>query len=289
MVERKKLGKTDFSMPAFGIGTWMLGGAMDRDPENDGKADAKSICRALDVGLTHIDTAEMYANGFAEEIVAEAITSYDRASLFLASKVSPGNLHKEDLLESCKHSLKRLKTEYLDLYYIHVANPQIPMEETMAAMAILKEKGLIRNIGVSNFTAKRTREAQALIDYPIVANQVHYNLRFREPEGDGLVEYCQSNDLILVAYRPVDRGFLCNRDATIIKEMCEKYSKSPAQIAINWLTSQENVVTLSTMRSEAHLEENLGGIGWTMEREDVERLRSQFPDQQEVSDRVPLG
>ena len=267
----------------------MIGGQFDRDPDNDGLSDANSIRRAIDAGLTHIDTAEIYANGYAEEIVARAISGYDRSKLFLVSKVSSAHLRRRDLIDAAKRSLSRLRTDYLDLYLIHAPNPEIPMQETMEAMASLKEEGFILNIGVSNFTAARTKKAQSFIQARIVATQVHYNLIFREPEVTGLIDYCQENNIMVIAWRPVQNGLLCSAGTQILDEMCEKYSKSPAQIAINWLTSQTNVVTLSTMRTKSHFEENLGALGWEMRHEDVERLRSSFPNQQKVSDAVPLG
>ena len=153
----------------------------------------------------------------------------------------------------------------------------------------LKESGLVRDIGVSNFTVKRTKEAQACTQNKIVANQLHLNLIFREPERDGLIEYCKKNDMMFIAWRPVQKGKLTKKGQyKILDEMCNEYKKTPAQIAINWLISQKNIVTLSKMRKPKHLKENLGALGWKMEKRDIERLYKEFPDQQDVSDAVPL-
>ncbi|MDB9518826.1 aldo/keto reductase [Roseofilum reptotaenium CS-1145] len=287
MILEKIIPEINFSMPVFGMGTWMLGGKLEPSPDRCERSDTDSIVRAIDAGLTHIDTAEIYAGGYAEEAIAKAISGYDRSTLFLVSKVSSAHLRYNDLIESAKQSLARLKTDYLDLYLIHEPNPNIPMEETMNAMAYLKDNGYILNIGVSNFSTERVKAAQKLIDAPIVANQVHYNLKFREPEILGLLEYCQATNMMLIAWRPIQKGLLSTGGIPILDEMCEKYAKSPAQIAINWLISQPNVVTLSTMRTLEHLEENLGALGWEMEAEDIEKLRSLFPEQQTISD-VPL-
>jgi len=287
MIPEKKIPEINFSIPVFGMGTWMLGGKLKPSPDRCEQSDTNSIKRAIDAGLTHIDTAEIYAGGYAEEVIAKAISGYDRSKLFLVSKVSSAHLRQKDLIESAKQSLARLKTDYLDLYLIHAPNPNIPMAETMNAMAYLKDNGYILNIGVSNFSTERVKAAQQLIDAPIVANQVHYNLMFREPEIIDLLHYCQTNNTILIAWRPIQKGLLSTKGIPILDKMCQKYSKSPAQIAINWLISQPNVVTLSTMRSPEHLEENLGAIGWEMEAEDIEKLRSLFPDRQPISD-VPL-
>lgn len=279
--------KNGFSMPVFGFGTWMMGGRMEHDPDNDDAADVEAIERAIEAGITHIDTAEMYADGHAERMVGKALMGKDRSRFLLVSKVSPWNLKYDDVMRSCEKSLKRLGTEYLDLYLIHKPNDAIGLKETMQAMNKLKNEGLIRNIGVSNFTPQRMREAQLHSDHEIVATQVHYNLAVREPERKRVTDYCRQNDAFLIAWRPV-RGIDAEQPA-IVRELCEKYGKTPAQIAINWLVAQENVVTLAKMSRPEHLQENLGGIGWEMEKEDVERLRKEYPDQQDVSDAVALA
>lgn len=168
-----------FEMPNFGLGTWRMGGDFIYDPNNDDKRDIKAIKTAIEMGITHIDTAEKYAEGHVERFVGEVASFFDRSKLFLVSKVSPENLRYDDVITSCQTSLNRLKTPYLNLYLIHGPNPQIPIKETMRAMDVLKEEGFIKNIGVSNFTIERLEEAQSYSQNKIVANQVHYNLIFR--------------------------------------------------------------------------------------------------------------
>lgn len=276
-----------FLMPVFGIGTWNMGGGTERDPHNNDERDIKAMRYALDRGITHIDTAEMYAAGHAEKLVAAAINSRDRAPLFLVSKVSPWNLSYDDVLRSAEASLKRLGTDYLDLYLVHKPNPAIPIAETMRAMNRLQDEGLICNIGVSNFTVERMEQAQQHSTHPIVANQVHYNLSVREIEHKNVLAYCQQHDIMVIAWRPIqDVPHLDS--ATIITELCAKYGKTPVQIAINWLASQKHTVTLTKTSSPEHLDENLGGIGWEMEPDDIEKLRQEFPDQVEVSGAVAL-
>lgn len=115
---------------------------------------------ALDAGITHFDTAERYSAGHVEELIVQTIHGYDRKKLFITSKVAPNNLHYQSVIDSCKASLKRLQTDYLDLYLIHAPNPEIPIKETMHAFDTLKNNGLIKHIGVSNFTTKHFQEAQ---------------------------------------------------------------------------------------------------------------------------------
>lgn len=280
--------RSGFEMPVFGMGTWRMGGGYHYDPSNDDDADITAIRTAIEMGITHIDTAETYAEGHAERLVGQAIKGYDRAKLFIVSKVSPENLRYDDLIASARGSLERLETDYLDLYLIHHPNPNIPIAKTMGAMDALVDEGLVKNIGVSNFTVERLEEAQARTKNRIVANQLHFNLMYREPERKGLLEYSEKNDVLLVAWRPLQKGVLTKRGIKILDEMCEKYGKTPAQVTIGWLISLPNVVTLSKMRNIEHIKENLGAIGWHMDEEDVERLRRDFPYQQGVSDAAAL-
>lgn len=284
----KKL-ESGFEMPAYGIGTWQMGGRDERNFENDDEADIAAIRKAIDLGVTHIDTAEIYAEGHAEELVGKAIAGYDRKKLFLVSKVAQKHLAHDDVIAACKASLVRIGTDYLDLYLLHRPNHHIPIDETMNAMDELLAEGLIKNIGVSNFSVESFDEAQAATKNKIVANQVHYNLRVRGPEVSGLLSHHQKNDVMLIAWRPVQKGLLADEKIEILEELGKKYKKTPAQIAINWLISQENVVTLAKTTTIAHLEENLGAIGWKLSGKDIEMLRREFPGQEEVSNVVPLS
>jgi len=272
-----KILKNGFELPVFGFGTWAVGGRETRDLHNDDKADIHAIKTAIELGITHIDTAETYAAGHAEELIAEAISGFDRSNLIIVSKVSPEHLHYDDLINSAIKSLKRLKTDYMDIYLIHSPNPSIDIRETMEAMDHLVEKGYIRNIGVSNFDVEEFIEAQENTSNKIVCNQVYYNLMHREPAIDGSLKYTQKNDVMIVAWRPVEKGLFSRTKFDILEKLKEKYGKTGSQIAINWLISQENVVTISKTRNIDHLKENLGALDWKMERSDVELLTKHFP------------
>jgi diketogulonate reductase-like aldo/keto reductase len=288
IIPTKKL-KTGFEMPVFGLGTWQMGGKYEQDSANDDAADINAIKSAIEMGVTHIDTAEVYAAGYSEILLGQAIKDFDRTKIFIVSKVQVANAKYNDVISSCKKSLERLQTPYIDLYLLHRHNTTVPLEETMKALDYLVEQGLVKHIGVSNFKKEFLAEAQSYTKNKIVCNQVHYNLEFREPEASGLLEYCQENDVFLVAYRPVSKGALLENIPSVLKEMCDKYQKTPAQIALNWLISQDNVLTISKTRSLEHLKDNLGAVGWDMEKEDVEKLRSEYLNQKSISDVVPLG
>lgn len=282
-IQNKRL-KCGFDIPIFGTGTWMMGGDFYYDTENDDIADIDAIKTAIELGITYIDSSELYAQGHAEELVAKAIKGYEREKLFICTKVSPLNLRYNDLIKAAKKSLERLDTDYIDLYLMHFPNKNIPLEETMPALDKLVNDGLIKYIGVSNFTVDQMKEAQSYSKHKIVANQYHYNLIVREPERNGLLEYCQKNDVILIAWRPVQDVIIHAKGIEVLEKICAKYSKTPVQIGINWLISQDNVVTLAKSRNVNHLQENLEGVGWQMDESDIEMLRANFPNQRDIGD-----
>ena len=286
-IPTKKL-KNGFEMPVFGLGTWQMGGRFERNPENDDKADIQAIKNAIEAGITHIDTAEAYAAGWAEKLIGKAIKGYDRKKLIIVSKVKWENLNYDSIIKAANSSLERLETNYLDLYLIHGPNPQIPIQETIKAMDYLKEKGLVKNIGVCNFSIARFKEAQFYTKNKLIANQLHHNLIYREAQRKGLIEFCQTNDVMFIAWRPVQKGILTTADNSLMNTMVKKYGKTPSQIAINWVISKPNIVTLSKMTKPEHLKENLGALGWNLEEEDVEKLDKEFPNQKNISDAVPL-
>lgn len=281
----KKL-KNGFEIPTLGLGTWLIGGDKVRNPQNNDPTDIKAIEQVVSMGITHIDTAENYAEGHTEEIVGQAIKNFKRESLFLVSKVDKTHLGYDNLLSSCQKSLERLQTNYLDLYLIHAPNDEIPEEETLRALDKLLKQGLIKNIGVSNFKTERLIRFQKQTNHKLVVNQVYYNLVIREPEKDGLLDYCQNNDTILTAYRPIEQNKL--PESQFLRDLARKYGKTPIQIALNWLVSQENVIVIPKMLSPDHVKENLGALNWKMDKEDIELLRRDFPGQQEKSGILPL-
>lgn len=289
MIPTKKL-QNGFEIPIYGLGTWLFTESRrEPNPNYDAGKGVEIIRRTLDSGVSLIDTAEIYGGGQVEEVIGEAISGLDRSRIFLTSKVMGSNTGYDEVLTACRRSLERLQTGYLDLYLIHWPNPEVPIEETMRAMNELADDGLIKNIGVSNFSKESLAQAQKHSPRPIVVNQVHYNLSCRESQQSGLLAYCQANDVLLQAWRPIELGRLTTLDEEIMEEMCQKYQKTPAQIAINWLVSQANVTTLSKTRSQEHLEENLTALNWQMGPEDVERLKQEYPGQQATSEIVPLG
>lgn len=266
-----------FSLPVLGLGTWHMGGGYTRRNEHD-EAEVVAIRRAIDAGVTHIDTAEMYGEGHSEELIGRAIEGVDRGALTITSKVWPNHLTEDGVLRALDASLRRLKTTYLDLYLVHWPNPSIPLTHTMRAMNTLVDRGHVRAIGVSNFSKDLLMQAQACSEQRLVCNQVQYNLVHRNAEQTGLLAYCQEHDVLLNAWRPI-RDVLGSKMSPLLLSVAKKYEKTPAQIALNWLLSQQNVVTVTKMASPAHLQENLGAVGWVMEQQDIDHLRREYPGQ----------
>ena len=273
------------TIPVLGIGTYGVSGERKKTAVIPEYADEKHIAAirtAIKLGMTHIDTAESYGNGHAEELVAKAISGIDRSKLFIASKVSEENLYYDSIIKSAKASLRRLKTNYIDLYYIHFPNPKIPIQETINAMDYLVKQELIRFIGVSNFSVEQLKEAQRCTKNKIVANQIEYNLLARDKgkynvniESD-IMPYCQKNDIMFVAYRPLRLGKLATPGFKALDELAGKYKKTQAQIALNWVISKNNVVTIVKASDLDHVKENVGAAGWKLSAEDIRKLDYEF-------------
>ncbi|MDR4499662.1 MAG: aldo/keto reductase [Candidatus Scalindua sp.] len=264
-------------IPVIGLGTWAIGGKNEADTTQDNK-NISAIKTAIQLRITFIDTAEAYAKGHTEELIGKTIQDFDRKSLFITSKVSPEHLKYNDLIESAKMSLKRLKTDYLDLYLIHLPNPEIPIRETMQAMDYLIEQKLIRFIGVSNFSVEQIKEAQRYTKNRIVANQIEYNLLVRNSGRvtsnmeSQIIPYCQKNNIFIIVWRPLAKGELARPGFKLLDELAETYNKSQAQIALNWLISKKGVVAVTKSSKINHLKENLGAMGWRLRQEDADRL-----------------
>lgn len=274
--------RNGFQMPVFGLGTWDMGGKDAPDHAHD-KEDIAAITRALDAGITHIDTAEKYGDGHAEELVGEAICGRDRSKLLLVSKVRKDHVDSVNVLRSAQASLKRLGTDYLDLYLVHSFNPAVPIAETIGAMNRLVDEGLVRHIGLSNYHPENIEEAIRTSRHPIVAVQLHYNLGYRDPERRGLLAHAAKNDWMLVAWRPIRDVLAMKPLPDVLMTIAKKYGKTPTQIALNWLISQQNVVTLAKCGAKEHLDDALGALDWTIEPEDIELLRREFPESPEAA------
>ena len=278
-MEFKNLGRSSEKVPILGLGTWGIGGFSTKKTDGDA-ADIEALHLGLELGMRLIDTAEMYASGHTEEVVAKAIENR-RESVFLATKVSPEHFSSEDVPKACAASLRRLNTKYIDLYQAHWPNPRIPIFETVKAMEKLVREGNVRFLGVSNFSVEQTRQAQeALSTVEIASNQVEYSLLDRSIEAN-LLPYAEKERITIIAYSPLARGQIAkgsNRETRwkIIDGVAAKYGKTRNQVALNWLITNRSVIAIPKSANSAHLNENHGAQGWSMTHEDYELLDRTF-------------
>lgn len=259
-MKEKLLGNTKTKISEIGLGTWAY------------KAGVEPLRLGVSLGAYHIDTAEMY---HTEDIVGRAIQDI-RDDVFLSTKVSPEHLHYDDVIASAKASLKRLNTKTIDLYQVHWPNPRIPIKETMKAMESLVEQEMIRYIGVSNFSVEELKDAQAALSKnAIVSNQVEYNLQNRSIEQD-LVPYCKSENITIIAYSPLTRGQITYRKDSVLDELATKYGKTKAQVTLNFLTREDNVIAIPKADKEEHVKENCGASGWRLSTKDIKLMDTHF-------------
>jgi diketogulonate reductase-like aldo/keto reductase len=255
-------------IPRIGLGTWRIGG--EASPDHTRDAEMINLIRAaIDMGYSLIDTAEMYASGHTETLIGQAMRGYNRSELFIITKVWHTQLRYRDVIQSLNQSLHRLDTDYVDLFLIHWPNPSIHLEETFEAMNELASQGKARHLGVSNFDLSALKRARTLAK-PTLANvQVRYSLTQRMPAQNGMLAYCQENDIVLTAYSPIKGGLLSRPS---LQEIAHKYGVRPAQVALNWLIRQPKVNTIPMSTNPAHLKDNLGAIDLTLENEDIRML-----------------
>ncbi len=258
-------------IPVIGLGTWKMGGGSSPDYSQDDKA-LRGLRAALDMGYTHIDTAEMYADGHTEELVGQALKDYNRSELFITSKVWSSNLAYGAVLGACQGSLERLQTDYLDLYLIHWPNGGIPLEDTFRALNELVHKGLVKHLGVSNFNLEQLGQARRLSETPLATNQVPYSLYNRRYADNGVLAACQEAGEIVTAYTPIEKGRVLGD--TVVSAIAEEIGASPAQVALAWLLNQPGVIAIPMSMNPRHLEQNLKAADLELESAAMARLNS---------------
>ena len=298
-IPQKKL-RNGFSCPTFGLGTWLMGGDNKRIESPQDTLDIQLIKDAVSHGIAHIDTAEIYGDNHTEELIGKALKDLQRDTVFLASKAQKGHHTQDLLIKALDNSLRRLKTDYLDLYYLHRYTPETPLEESAAALNIALKQGKIKNVGVCNFSISHVNELQKHLDTKIFANQVHYNLAFREPELSGLISHAEHNDYFVIAWRPLrlrkrnDDTPCISHNAwetgafPILDDMAQKYNCSNVQIAISWVTHHPNVLTLVKSSHIDRLLEAAQGTRVKLSEPDYLYLSRNFKPQHQKSDTISL-
>jgi len=261
-------------VPVLGQGTWHMG-----EVGRKRAAEVKALRLGIELGMTLIDTAEMYGDGEAEKVVGEAISGR-RADVYLVSKVYPHNASREGAVAACERSLRRLKSDYLDLYLLHWRGSN-PLQETFSAFEDLQRIGKIRDFGVSNFD-KSDMETMAGIPggERVATNQVLYNLRRRGIEWD-LLPWCRRRRIPVMAYSPMEQGRLF----ASLSPFCERRGLTPAQVALAWVLHQEAVVAIPKSSNIQHVSENRLAADVVLSVEDLAELDTLFP---RPAGRMPL-
>jgi diketogulonate reductase-like aldo/keto reductase len=255
------------TVAALGQGTWHMG-------ESAGKRaqEIAALRAGLDLGMSLIDTAEMYAGGGAEEIVGEAFAGR-RDEIFLVSKVLPENATRRGTIAACERSLKRLQSDRIDLYLLHWRGGPA-LADTLAAFATLIRDGKIRHWGVSNFDTDDMEELWGLDGEGCATNQVLYNLSRRSIEYD-LVPACRKRRIPIMAYSPIEQGRLLRHAA--LKDIAGRHNATPAQIALAWLLRQEGTIVIPKSADIARMRENRDSVGIQLDETDIAALDRAFP------------
>lgn len=257
-------------LPVLGLGTWQYGGGNQADYSRDAESIA-TMQTIIRMGYTHIDTAESYGKNHCEEVVGQAIKAFDRDTLFITTKVSPEHFRAKDVIAAAEGSLRRLEVDAIDLYLLHWPNPSIPLRETFTALNELTGDGRVKRVGVSNFSVAQMEESMRLSNTPIITNQVHYNLMYRNPERDGVLDFCQREGIALTAYSPLLDGTL---QQPVVQQIAQARGVSPAQVAIQWLVRQPLVITIPKTSNVDHARDNLAALDLELTEDEVTRLNA---------------
>jgi diketogulonate reductase-like aldo/keto reductase len=255
-------------VPILGQGTWRMGESGRR-----AASDLAALRLGIDLGMNLIDTAEMYADGGAEEMVALAIANR-REEVFLVSKVWPGNASRRGTLSACDNSLRRLRTDRIDLYLLHWPS-RFPIAETVDAFESLEKAGKIRHWGVSNFDVREMTEVSALpAGASVATNQVLYNLTRRGIEAD-LLPWCRERRIPIMAYSPIEQGRMLKHRK--LHDIAARHRATAAQIALAWLLRQGDLMVIPKAGTVEHVRENRAALDLRLTVEDLNELDTAFP------------
>ena len=250
----------DVEIPALGFGTWQL----------KGDTALNSVNKALDVGYKHIDTADVYGN---HKEVGQAIQDHTvaREDIFLTSKVWWKNLKKSEVKSNTKRFLDELQTDYLDLLLIHWPDSSTPAKEPLEAMNELRDEGLIRAVGVSNFTVNHLKDALDT-GQEFSNNQVEFHPSLNQKK---LKQFCDENGIVLTAYSPIAQGQDLSLD--IIQELANKYDKPESQVILNWIIGKD-MIAIPRSSNPDHIEENFNCTNWKLEQKDIKRIDNEVEE-----------
>jgi len=269
---RHRFGPLKASVPSVGQGTWQL-------ESEDRREAVRALRRGLDLGLTHIDTAEMYGNGEVEEMIGEAIEGR-RDEVFLVSKVLPSNASRRGTMAACQRSLRRLRTDRLDCYLLHWPSSEHSLADTLAAFDDLQREGAIRSFGVSNFDEEQLEEAVSIAGAgKIACNQVLYHLEERHADAE-LIPLCEKLQVAFVGYSPFGSGSFPSpqsRGGKVLAEVARAHGATARQVALAFLTRRPSLFTIPRSSKVSHTEENAAALKLKLTEDDLARIDGAFP------------
>jgi len=266
----RKFGATGVSVPVIGQGTFLM--------EHDDRADVVAALRAgIELGLTHLDTAEMYGAGSVEEVVSEAIAGVPRDRLFLVTKVLPSNASRKGTIAACEKSLSRLRTDYVDCLLLHWPGRH-PLEDTIGAFETLLDAGKIRSYGVSNFDEHELADAYAIAGPgKLACNQILYHLAERTSER-AVIPWCEAHNVAVVGYTPFGRArFPPARGEKVLADLAARRGATTRQLALAFLTRRPGMFAIPKASRLAHVKDNAGASDLVLSAEDLAAIDEAFP------------
>lgn len=255
----------------IGFGTWTIGGRLQPSKDRS-QRDLATLRSAIEIGYRHFDTAEYYAKGYSEELVGQAIreSGIAREEFFITTKVQPSNLGYQPTIKAFDRSLDYLGMDYIDLYLIHWPRRNMPLEDTFRAFNEFVKQGRLRYVGVSNFSVAEIKQSQEFSDVPLLTNQVPLSVGKREYINNGVLAYCQKNDILVTAYSPIKDIRSSQLDG--LREIGEEHQATPYQIALAWLVNQPSVITIVLSHNEQHQADNYAAGDIALSEAEMEKI-----------------
>jgi 2,5-diketo-D-gluconate reductase B len=276
---KTKSGKAVFPI---GVGTWNVSSIIN--PANSAskykgvepvhgneEQEIEAIRYSISKGQNHIDCAELYGGFYTDEVVGRALAGQNREDLYIADKLWKSSLAKGNVRPTVEVMLKKLGTEYLDMLYIHAPFDDAPWEEAIPQIDALIDEGIVRDFGISNFNVKQMKRAMSLTKLPVIANQMNYNVLYKDEVNQAFLDFCKENNIQLVAYQPIKRQEVLDNE--IIQRIAKVHNSTPAQVAIAWLLNQ-NALPIPKSTQKSHIDENLQAIYLELTPKEIVELDS---------------
>lgn len=273
--------KTKSDKPLFpiGIGTWNIGGTFTANPGAKYKgaepnfdnetAEIEAIRYSISRGQNHIDCAELYGAFHTDEVVGKAIAGLEREDLYIADKLWKTSVGKGLVRTTVEEMLKKLGTDYLDMLYIHAPWDEVSWQEAIPQIDELIDEGIVRDFGVSNFTVADMEQTRKIAKHPIVANQMNYNVRYKDEVNQEFRDYCRKNNIQIVAYQPVKRQEVLVNE--VIQDIAKAHNATAAQVALAWLLAQ-GTLPIPKAINKSHIDENIKAVKVKLADQELELL-----------------